>query len=34
MLTNDYESKIKELLESSHERSTHKTWINYLMIEF
>ena len=33
LVTSDYDSNFKELVESSHELSTHKTCINYLMIE-
>ena len=33
LITNDYESNLKELLESFHELSIHKTYINCLMIE-
>ena len=33
-ITNDFDSNFNKLLESSHELSIHKTYINYLMIEF
>ena len=33
LVTNDYDWNFNELLESSNEISTHKTCINYLMIE-
>ena len=33
LVTNDYDSNVNELLESSHELSIHKTSINYLMME-
>ena len=33
LVTNECDSNFNELLESSHEISTHKTCINYLMIE-
>ena len=33
LATNEYDSNFNGLLESSHELSIHKTWINYLMIE-
>ena len=33
IITDDYNSNINELLQSSHELLNPKTWINYLMIE-
>ena len=33
LVTSDYDSNFNKLLESFHELSTHKTCINYLMIE-